>query len=130
MRRHLLARRKGEDVMSTMKGITRRTILSAVVGGVIAVGAASLARADVASDKSGAILIYPKIVVDTSGVFGPPTDTELQIVNTSNSVVGASCFLVNATSHCSNAPTIACTDATVSSRCPLGATCVPNWQKT
>jgi hypothetical protein len=130
MVRHLLARRKGEDVMSTMKGNMWRTAFSVVAGAVIIAGAVAGARADVASDKSGAILVYPKIVVDTGGIFGPPTDTEVQIVNTSNSVIGASCFLVNATAHCSNAPDVACTDTTVSSRCPIGGRCVPNWQKT
>jgi len=128
---HLLAVRKGEDVMSTMTGNMRRAILSGVVGAVVAFAATGVARAGVASDKPGAILIFPKIVVDTSGVFGPPTDTELQITNTSNSVIGAKCFIVNATSFCSNAPDVACTAESESSpstrRCPTGGSCTARW---
>ena len=137
MMSHLLAVRKGEDVMSTKTGNMRWAILSGVVGTVIALWAVGSARADVASDKPGAILVYPKIVVDTGGVFGPPTDTEIQITNTSNSVIGARCFLVNATSYCSNSPDptepIACTPATeadpnlANHRCPSGGLCLQQW---
>jgi hypothetical protein len=98
-----MAVRKGEDVMSTMTGHLRRTILIGVFATLAVAGAVRLARADVASDKPGAILVFPKIVVDTSGVLGPPTDTEIQITNTSNSVISARCYLIDATSHCSNA---------------------------
>jgi hypothetical protein len=128
---HLLAVRKGEDVMSTMTGNLRRTILFGVIGTLVVAGAVKLARADVASDKPGAILIFPKIVVDTSGVLGPPTDTEIQITNTSNSVISARCYLINSNSHCSNAPSTICTAAAVANGapageggCPTGGTCV------
>jgi len=124
---HLLAVRKGEDVMSTMTGNMRRTILTGIAGALVAVGALGTARADVTSDKPGAILIFPKIVVDTNGVLGPPTDTIVQVTNTSNSVIAARCFLVNTTSHCSNAPDTACTPQTVATRCPTGGVCVPGW---
>ncbi len=113
--------------MSTMTGTLRRAILSGVVGTMIAAGVGGAARADVASDKPGAILIFPKIVIDTEGVLGPPTDTEIQISNTSNSVIAARCVFINATSACSNNPDIACTperEAVPSTRrCPRGGTC-------
>jgi hypothetical protein len=130
----LLAVRKGEDVMSTMKGNLRRTILTGVVGTMIAVGVMGTARADFTSDKAAAILIYPKIVVDTSGIFGPATNTELQITNTSNSVIGVRCFLVDATSHCSDDPTKACTAETealgsTNKQCDSNARCVPQWSE-
>ena len=127
---HLLAVRKGEDVMSTMTGNMRRAILSGLAGAVIAVAGVGVARGDVVSDRAGAILIFPKIIVDTSsGLFGPPTDTEIQITNTSNSTVAARCFLVNATSHCSNAPSTACTTETQATRCPAGGVCIANWNE-
>ena len=124
---HLLAVRKGEDVMSTMTGHLRRTTLWGVVGILAVLGIAKVGRADVASDKPGAILIYPKIVVDTSGILGPPTDTEIQITNTSNQVVGARCYLIDSTSHCSN--TFTCSNdrvklCTSNSDCGSGQ-CVP-----
>ena len=128
---HLLAVRKGEDVMSTMTGNLRRTILFGVIGTLVVMGAVKLARADVASDKPGAILVFPKIVVDTSGLLGPPTDTEIQITNTSNSVISARCYVINSNSHCSNAPSTVCTAAAVAAGappgaggCPTGGTCV------
>jgi hypothetical protein len=125
---HLPAVRKGEDVMSTMTGNMRRAILSGVVGAVLAVGGLGTARADVTSDRAAAIVVYPKIVVDTSGVlFGAPTDTEIQITNTSNSVIAARCFLVNTTSHCSNSPTTACRVETVQQDCPPGGACIASW---
>lgn len=134
----LLAVRKGEHVMSTMTGTMRRTILSSVVGALIALGAVGAARAEVASDKPGAILVLPKIVIDTSGRLGPKTDTIVQVTNTSNSVIAARCFLVDATSQCSNRsatdPLNFCTAELAAQNkpfgqggCPVGGACVPRW---
>jgi hypothetical protein len=120
--------------MSTMTGTMRRAILCGVVGSIVAIGGAVIARADVSSDKPGAILIFPKIVVDTSGVLGPPTDTEIQITNTTlNAPASARCWLVDATSRCTNAPDIACTQVTEASsspRCPANGVCAPHWSET
>jgi len=120
---HLLAVRKGEDVMSTMMGNTRRVMLLGAAGALMAVFATGVARADVASDRPGAVLIAPKIVVDTSGRFGPRTDTEIQLTNTSNSMVGVRCFFVDATSHCSNIKSRACTAENEASSDPIQPTC-------
>jgi hypothetical protein len=125
----LLAVRKGEDVMSTMTGHLRRTILIGVFATLAVASAAGLARADVASDKAGAILVFPKIVVDTSGVLGPPTDTEIQITNASNyPFTSAQCYLINDTSHCEHAPATACTLAgeanPTTRRCAAADTCI------
>ncbi len=124
---HLLAVRKGEDVMSTMTGHLRRATLWGVVGILAVLGLTKAGRADVASDKAAAILIYPKIVVDTEGILGPPTDTEIQITNTSNQIVGARCYLIDSTSHCSN--TFTCSNdrgvlCTSDNQCD-GGHCVP-----
>ncbi len=132
---HLLAVRKGEDVMSTMTHKKWQRALSGAVLGLAVVTLAGSARAaDVASDKPGAILIFPRIVVDTSGVLtnGVPTDTEIQITNASNSVISARCWWVNATSYCSNNPAIACTaegeaEPGNARRCGAGSVCVPQW---
>ena len=121
--------------MSTMMGHMRR-VLWGTAGGVIALFAANAVQAQIASDKPGAVLIFPKIVVDTQGIFGPPTDTEIQMTNTSprNPVVGARCFLVDATSYCSNSPTTACTAESESDpatrRCTAGGVCLPRWAQT
>jgi hypothetical protein len=116
--------RKGEQVMSTMMGNMRRVILVGLVAGAFVAVATDASRGDVRSDQPGAILIWPKIVVDTSGQFGPATDTEIQVTNTSNAVIAARCWIVNATSHCSNNPGQACLE---SNQCPPGGLCVPQW---
>jgi len=116
--------------MSTKTGNMRRMILSGGVATLITLGMLGAARADITSDQAAAILIYPKLVVDTTGALGPKTDTEIQITNTSNSVVAARCFLVNATSFCTNAPETACTPETEASaepKCGIGGACVQQW---
>ncbi len=53
---------------------------------------ASTARAEVTSDLSGSILVYPKVL--WTGLDG--RDTVIQLSNTSNNVVHAHCFYVDA----------------------------------
>jgi hypothetical protein len=119
--------------MSTKTGNMRRMIRSGgVAAAVITLGMLGAARADIASDQPATILIFPKLVVDTSAQLGPATDSEVQVTNTSNSVIAARCFLINATSFCSNSPTdhpIACTPETEASGTPrcTGGVCVPQW---
>ncbi len=119
--------------MSTMKGILRRAVLAGIAGAAGAASLVGVARADVASDKPGAILIFPKIIVDSAGTLngGVAVDTELQLVNASNSVVGARCFIVNTTSHCSGNDQIACRadlEGDPGTRvCPIGDTCNVSW---
>jgi hypothetical protein len=101
------------------------------------VGMGAGARADVASDKAGAIIIFPKIVVDTGGILGPQTDTEVQITNTSNREVSARCWVVDETWRCSNNTAMACTPELVAGGaaagaggCPVGGMCRPRWKET
>ena len=56
------------------------------------------ARADIASDKPAAIVVYPKIEVDsTNGV-----DTVIRLTNTNQTTpILVHCFYVDANSHCS-----------------------------
>jgi hypothetical protein len=128
--RGLLVVRKGEEVMSSKTTRQAWVALCAVAAGT-ALFVSTSARATIGSDASGAILVFPKIVVDTSGqLFGFPTDTEVQITNTSNSVIAARCYWVNATSHCSNNPSRACRPETVVDNCGTGARCVEGWTET
>src|SRR5262245_6374545 len=53
-------------------------------------GLAGQARADITTQLSASILVSPKIIANGS------RDTEIQITNTSNSLVRAHCFYVNA----------------------------------
>jgi hypothetical protein len=59
-----------------------------------AVCVASTARAQSTTERSSSILIFPKVVYDGS------RDTQIQISNTSNSMVHAHCFYVNAAPLC------------------------------
>jgi hypothetical protein len=59
--------------------------------GVVAIlGLCSVAWADVTTERSGSILVFPKILANGT------RDTVIQISNTSNSLVRAHCFYVNA----------------------------------
>ena len=111
--------------MSTMMGKSRRAILAGLIGTIASVALLGTAWADVASDKAGAVIIYPKIVVDTRGVLGPPTDTLLELTNTSNQVISARCFLIDTTPRCSISGR-ACRPSR-SDDCPFEESCEPSW---
>ena len=65
--------------------------LCGVLGSVLAL--ASVARAEVSTDVSGSVLVFPKVVFDGGGA--EDRDTIIQISNTSNNMVHAHCFYVN-----------------------------------
>lgn len=101
------------------------------VGWTFAIAAAmvlggSQAMADIASDKSAAIVVYPKIEVNT----GEGVDTVIRLVNTNETTpILAHCFYVNANSHCvggSNDGEICESGAD----CSSGGRCVPGWLET
>lgn len=81
------------------------------------------------SDDPASILVYPKIVVDTSGQWGPRTDTLLTL--TSNPIETqpkqAHCLYVNATGSCADNVNEPCRTA---SDCTNPVPCVPNWAET
>jgi hypothetical protein len=69
----------------------------AVVTSLALIASVAAAHADITTERSASILIFPKIVFDSSGLqTGTPVDTIIQISNTSNSMVFAHCFYVNA----------------------------------
>ena len=73
--------------------IARWGVAASIVFAVTAVRAPG----DVTTERSSSILIFPKVQFDSSGVqTGAPVDTIIQISNTSNSMVFAHCFYVNA----------------------------------
>jgi hypothetical protein len=61
-------------------------LMAAALVGFMASGAA----ADVTTDRSASIIVFPKVIADGT------RDTIIQITNTSNSMVYAHCFYVNA----------------------------------
>jgi hypothetical protein len=61
----------------------------------VSVAAASTARADVTTERSSSILVFPKVMSTPATASKLATDTIIQISNTSNSMVFAHCFYVN-----------------------------------
>ena len=89
---------------------------------------AAAARADIASDKPAAIVIYPKVAVDsTKGV-----DTVVRLSNTNQTTpLLVHCFYLDANYHCSGGgPGVEgkiCTGDP--SLCTSGGQCFPGWQE-
>jgi hypothetical protein len=101
-----------------------------VVAGTIGLllGGGLPARADVSSDKPAAIVMFPKLLADTStGV-----DTLVRLSNTSGTPLTLHCFLVDATPRCANG-TGTCLPNSNAPQC-LGSTanaeCVDSWTET
>jgi len=63
---------------------------------VLVIGIGRVSLADVTTERGSSILIYPKIVFDSQALITNRYDTLIQISNTSNSLVFAHCFYVNA----------------------------------
>ena len=90
----------------------------------LVISGAQGARADVASDRPAAIVVYPKIAVDTGDSHG--IDTVIRLTNTNtNGPINVHCFYVDANSHCTSDRSI-CQDSTT---CGYG-TCTPDWVET
>jgi hypothetical protein len=113
-------------MMQTKRMAAKLAVVAATLGMVSAAGALST------SDRPASILVWPKVVVDSSGVFtgGVPVDTQITISNTNTSgIKQAYCFWVDATRHCANAPAVACQDST---DCVIGAVtgeCQSGWSE-
>lgn len=96
-----------------------------ILAGALVLQSATTAKADIASDRAAAILLYPKIVTDTSN----GEDTIIQISNTSNDLVTLHCFYIDANSHCSISGGVC--DPSESTPCPNPADfCLPGWVET
>jgi len=125
--------------MSTNKGFWRRAVLWTAVG---TLGWLGTARADVVADQAAAILVFPKIEVDTTDSVTNPNkpkiDTVVQITNTSPFLTRARCYYVNANGKCSNAgatdsvntaPVICRTTDDCNPGTIRGGVCVPGWEE-
>jgi hypothetical protein len=69
------------------------------------------ARADVTTDQSASIIIFPKVIVDGT------RDTFIQIANTDNMQANAECVYINTAGTCFDTP---------SEGCSVDANCAPN----
>lgn len=87
-------------------------------------------RADVASDRPAAIVIYPDVKVDTP--HGVDTVIRLTNTNAANSVE-LHCFYLDANSHCAGGSNegATCTPGVTEGPivCTGGGACLPGWQE-
>ena len=86
------------------------------------------ATADIASDHPAAILVFPKLLVDTANGL----DTLIRISNVAETPVNVYCFYVNATPICS-IPGGSCFPNQLSCQASIGGqifigSCLDNWQ--
>jgi hypothetical protein len=138
--------REGNERRWAMVKTTRVASVVTLAGlalGLCLAAAPSPAQAITTSDQPAAILYWPKIVVDTGGVFtgGIPTDTVIRLSNTCDPQVAgnpcyqggtglfgmkqAHCFYIDANSHCSNNPTQICQSG---ADCGIGS-CNSGWSE-
>jgi hypothetical protein len=95
------------------------------VGFVVAslVGLVAPARSQVTSDRPAAILVFPKVVVDTDGPDGR-LDTFFTISNVSAQPINVLCYYINATERCDNLSGACFPERTCTGNC------LPQWQQT
>lgn len=111
-----------------MKKMWQAAARMGVGAGVALVAMAGIANARSTTNRPASIVVWPKIVVDTSARWlVAPTDTRLMLSSTNASgIKQAHCFYINATGHCSN-DGAGCRDAT---DCGGRGECVPSWNET
>lgn len=109
--------------------------LLSLFGGMAALALVSLAipavvSADIASDKPAAILVFPKLLVDSANGL----DTQIRLTNTSNQPIKMKCFYVNTTPQCevpggdcfpNERGCVGMVDSV-----PIFGSCEPKWQET
>jgi hypothetical protein len=109
--------------------VNTRRIASAVRAGLTLgaclLGVVSSARALSTSDKPASILVWPKIIVDTSGVIpgGRPTDTIIELGNVDSAALTAASSLRSRVRFALIPPAVRCRVAVVETpvACPVGA---------
>ena len=93
-----------------------------MLAGAIVLSGVRMARAEVASDRAAAIVVFPRIEVN------PITETQIQLTNTSTDTQILHCFYINATSHCSVSQR-ACDN--IENPCEnVEGLCLPGWIET
>jgi len=102
--------------------LTMKRLVGSLSVAAAALFVATAANASTTTDQPAAVVIFPKIVLDTSS----GTDTIIELANTDTDPVNLHCFYVNATSHCSN------TGVPCQTGLDCGGTgsCVPGWAET
>jgi hypothetical protein len=81
--------------MRSARGIVRHGCFAVCFGALFLAGTV---QADVTTERSSSVLIFPKVVYDPDGLLTgvPGVDTLIQITNTSNTIRFLHCFYINA----------------------------------
>jgi len=116
----------------------RMRVLATIAVAAATVASESAVRADVASDRAAAILIFPRILYtnatqETETPFQfrhEGVDTVIQLTNTTNDPVTLQCFYVSANAICSISGVV-CDTEHLGVPCPLPQdVCLPRWMET
>jgi hypothetical protein len=111
----------------------------ALLGWAANAGAQPITADSASSDLPAGYIVFPKIVVHTTGSptapvlpGGTATDTLIQLTNTNEAAaINVDCWWVNANSHCggcTTGPIRTCGSiCTTTLDCPLGLSCVQGW---
>ena len=91
--------------MRTVKWNPFLSGVCAFVGGMLLL--VGTTRADVSTTNPAAIVVFPKLRVETTSPVRK-IDTIVQLTNTADNPVNVRCFYVNANGHCSNDPFAIC----------------------
>ena len=107
-----------------------RSCRGAVAVALVGLCIPGVVSADVASDKPAAIVVFPKLLVDTSNGL----DTQIRLTNTSNQPIKMKCFYVNTTPRC-EVPGGNCFPnergcVGMVDSLPVFGSCKPRWQET
>ncbi|GIW44502.1 MAG: hypothetical protein KatS3mg077_1784 [Candidatus Binatia bacterium] len=87
--------------MRNTSWIGQRAALAALVGSLVMGLSWAASAQKVSTEEAAGYLVFPKIVVDTSGdLNGVPMDTVIRITNTSSSPTTVHCFYVDGTPRC------------------------------
>jgi len=114
----------------------RMKALVTLAAAAVALVSVAAVRADVASDRAAAILIFPRVLYSAFQIDEPPVfvhqgvDTVIQLTNTTNQLVSLHCFYVSANSICSLSGFV-CDAEHFGVGCPLPQdVCLPRWMET
>ena len=101
------------------------------VATALGISGIQVARADIQSDRPAAIVVYPRIEVDSGETeSGEAVNTEIRLTNTNlTAPTLAHCFYLNANSHCSGGPNDGAICTSDPSICSGLSFCVPGWQE-
>ena len=105
-----------------------RSIAAAAAWLTIVLGMPLAAAAEIGSDHPAAILVFPKLLVDTANGL----DTLIRISNVSDTPINVYCFYVDTTPQCSFTDGTSCfpNKSTCERIGATGGTCIAQWQET